>query len=60
MPLLYPIGCIPPEVTRYERLEFLKQYYLRILFEDPHEGSMFDCDVLDAINALQEKYPRGR
>ena len=51
------IKTVAPDSTRHERLENLKQYYLERLFEDPHEGSAFDCDVLDAIKALQEKYP---
>jgi len=44
--------------TLYDRLEMLKQHFLRELCEDQHEGSKFDCDVLDAINALQAKYPQ--
>ena len=43
--------------TRHGKLEILKKVYLEFLFEDPHEGGVFDHDVLNAINALQAKYP---
>ena len=45
------------KATRAEILEELKQYFLQNLCEDQHEGSKFDCDVLDAIKTLQEEYP---
>ena len=54
----FPRELVKAETTRFERLEILRQYYLTVLFEDPHEGNKFDCDVLDAINALQERYPQ--
>lgn len=37
-------------------LEKLKDYFLHDLVEDPIDGTGFDCDVLDAINALIDKY----
>ena len=54
----YSIERVLPEESRNERLENLKQYFLHILAEDQQEGSEFDCNVLDAIDELQRKYPR--
>jgi hypothetical protein len=53
----YPIEKVFPEVTRAQRVEYLRQYFLNVLFEDPHEGSIFEHDVLNAIKELQKKYP---
>lgn len=44
------------DVTRYTRLEMLKQFFLAILVEDPIDGTVFDLDVLNAIESLKEKY----
>lgn len=34
----------------------LKLIYLGSLCEDPIDGTHFDCDVLEAIENLEEKY----
>lgn len=46
----------PNTVTRKDRLEVLMLYFLRHLVEDPQDGTLFDCDVMDAIRELQRKY----
>lgn len=40
------------ELTRSIKLEILKQVYLRIMVEDPIDGTSFDCSVIDALNNL--------
>lgn len=47
---------VPVESTRERRLEILKQYYLAVLVEDGQDGTIFDCDILDAIESLEKKY----
>jgi hypothetical protein len=47
---------LPLWAARKDKLEVLKQYYLRHMCEDPIDGNRFDLDVLDAIEALQKKY----
>jgi hypothetical protein len=42
--------------NRCKTLKVLKQYYLDKLCEDPFDGTIFDLNVLDAIEKLQEKY----
>ena len=53
----FPNGSAPVRAERTQRIEYLKQYFLQVLAEDQMEGSQFDCDVLDAIKKLEEKYP---
>ena len=43
-------------LTRHGALRALELYYLRVLVEDPQDGTNFDCDVLDAISTLKRKY----
>lgn len=45
-------------VSRKDKLEVLKQYYLQFMVEDWQDGTDFDCDVLDAIESLQIKYKK--
>lgn len=47
---------VPVETTRKRRLEMLRLYFLNLLVEDGQDGTGFDCDVLDAIEALEKKY----
>jgi hypothetical protein len=42
--------------SRRERLEHLKHLFYRYLCEDAVEGSGFDLDVHDALDALARKY----
>lgn len=42
--------------TRYRTLEAVKQYFLHNHVEDPFDGTNFDCDFLNAIESLKEKY----
>ena len=44
------------KATEIEKLTALKSYYLNHLVDDPIDGSRFDCDVLDALDALMGKY----
>ncbi len=48
---------VEDDVTREKRIDFLEQYYLRVLAEDRIGGTKFDLTVLDAIKVLREKYP---
>jgi len=50
-----PVQPVNPKTSRRERLEILKQYYLRILVEDPLEGTQFDCAVLDKIKEIKDR-----
>ncbi len=50
-------------MSRWERSEWLKQYFLAFLAEFPRPfgfttRSQFDIDVLDALKTLQEKYKK--
>lgn len=47
---------LDPREPRKVRLDRLKSYYLKYLVEDPIDGTSLDCDVLDLIEKLQEKY----
>lgn len=40
------------KASRSERLEELKQYFLRNLVEDPQDVTTFDTDVLEATEGL--------
>jgi hypothetical protein len=42
--------------TRRERLECLKHLFYRYLCEDAVDGSGFDREVFDALDALAKKY----
>jgi hypothetical protein len=41
---------------RQEKIEKLKQFFLRKLVEDPQDGTDFDCDVLTSLEKLERKY----
>lgn len=41
---------------RQKKIEALKQYYLYELVEDPIDGTIFDCEVLNALEELENKY----
>jgi hypothetical protein len=43
-------------LSREQRLTTLELFYLENLVEDPRDGTVFDCDVLDTIKALKLKY----
>lgn len=45
-------------MPKAERLERLKMFFLRVLVEDPLDGTLFDCDVLNAIETLETKYKK--
>jgi hypothetical protein len=45
-----------PQTHRVERLEQLQQYYLHYLVEDPVDGTRFDSEFLDWIEAQKKKY----
>jgi len=47
---------LDPQAPRQERLERLKQYYLRYLVEDPQDGTTFDCAILDFLRDMEEEY----
>ncbi|MEK7494184.1 MAG: hypothetical protein AAB630_03460 [Patescibacteria group bacterium] len=47
---------VEDNVTREERIDLLKQYYLHVLVEDGIDGTDFDVAVLDALKKLEEKY----
>ena len=36
-----------------EKIELLRQYYLKNLVEDPMDGTDFDCLVLDMLDSLE-------
>lgn len=44
------------DLAKEKRLAILKIYFIRALAEHGHNGTAFDCDVLDAIKKLEEKY----
>ena len=44
------------EENRLVKLRILELFFLRKLVEDPRDGTEFDCDILDAIAVLKEKY----
>jgi len=43
-------------LSRVEKLDMLKKFFLNSLVEDPQDGTEFDCDVLDAIESLESRY----
>lgn len=43
-------------LTREQKIQRLRQTFLDFLVEDPIDGTTFDCDVLDALKELEEKY----
>lgn len=46
-----------PEVkNRSTRIEELTRYFCSALAEDPQDGSAFDTDVCDTLDALKKKY----
>lgn len=47
---------LQPQVKRRVRLAYLKNYYLSFLVEDPVDGTVFDVEVLNLIDALQRKH----
>lgn len=44
------------DMTRLERLDKLKKYFLHELVEDSNDGTNFDCSVLDAFEFLEKRY----
>ena len=42
-------------MTRSDIIVMLIQHFYRFC-EDPIDGTVFDCEVLDALEALREKY----
>jgi len=42
--------------SRSERLEDTKQWFLANRVEDPIDGTMFDCAVLDAFRELEIRF----
>lgn len=40
------------EMSKSEKIETLKDFYLRFLVEDGRDGSSFDIEVLNALKAL--------
>lgn len=43
-------------LTSLGRLKALKRFYLEVLVEDPVDGTMFDCAVLNAIEHLERMF----
>lgn len=43
-------------MTRLERINELIKYFAGKLSEDAQDGTPFDCDVLDTLEKLKEKY----
>lgn len=43
-------------LSRPEKLNMLKKFFINSLAEDPQNGTEFDCDVLDAIESLESRY----
>jgi len=44
------------KLNRAEKLEAVKQWFLKNHVEDPIDGTIFDCTVLDAIENLQKQF----
>jgi hypothetical protein len=51
---------LSPEVHRKERIAWLRRYYLTNLVEDPIDGTMFDCEILDFLRDMEEKHKNDR
>lgn len=47
---------VSSETTRHERIDILKEFFLENLVEDPIDGTSFDCDVLDTLEAIKERH----
>jgi len=47
-------------LSRPEKLDMLKKFFLNSLAEDPQDGTEFDCDILDAIESLESRYTEMR
>lgn len=47
-------------MDRINKLRVLKKYFLDNLVEDPIDGTKFDCDVLDALCKLEERYEENK
>ena len=43
-------------LSRPEKLNMLKKFFINSLAEDPEDGTEFDCDVIDAIESLESRY----
>lgn len=52
----FPDGGFSPS-TREEVLQALKTFYCRFFAEDGREGSVFDGEVLDALDAVGRAKP---
>lgn len=46
--------------NRAEKVQNLIEYFCRNLAEDPQDGTEFDCDVLDALEAVERRYKKER
>ena len=44
------------DLSREDKLRAWELFYLRNMAEDPRDGTVFDCDILDAIKELRKKY----
>ena len=42
--------------TRAQKIEEVCRYFAAEMSEDPIDGTAFDCDVLDALDAVKKKY----
>ena len=43
--------------SRQQRIEETKQWFLSNCVEDPINGTVFDCAMLDAFHDLELKFP---
>jgi hypothetical protein len=48
-------GCSGRSLTPKEKIEIIRQYYLRTLVEDPMDGTDFDCLILDTLADLDHR-----
>lgn len=46
--------------NRAEKVQNLIEYFCRNLAEDPQDGTEFDCDVIDALEAVERRYKKER
>lgn len=46
------------ETKKAQRIENLEKYFLKNLTEDPIDGTSFDCDILEQLKTLKEKYDK--
>lgn len=56
LPMIDPASLT---MTRRERIEELRLYFVNVLCEDPQDGSPFDCAVLDTLDRIEREYPEG-